>query len=255
MMRHKIVAGNWKMHKNITEAKDLVWNLVHELHGKKLRGEIIIAPPALYLYPLKQITQLNTKIKLAAQNCNENTQGAFTGEYAATMLHSLGVRYVILGHSERRTLFNETNAQIKQKVQAALDAGVKVIWCCGESLEQRENNEQEAHILHQLETNIFHLTETQLHNITIAYEPIWAIGTGKTASPEQAQEMHAFIRKKVAEKYGNTAAERIHILYGGSCNAENAAALFSKKDIDGGLIGGASLKIETFLPIVAQIYE
>ncbi len=251
-MRQKIVAGNWKMNKSIQQGKSLVSEIVHIVKDEVLDKEvkIIIAPPYTHLYPTCQQIESFQPIFLGAQNCASFDQGAYTGEVSAEMLSSVNVSYVIVGHSERRTLFQETNALLAKKVTHVLAHRMKPIFCCGESLTQRESNTHFDFIKQQLEESLFFLSSEQFKQVVIAYEPIWAIGTGQTATTEQAQEIHAFIRQLVKEKYGEAIAEDLTILYGGSCKPINAKALFACKDVDGGLIGGAALQARDFVEIV-----
>ncbi|NND09142.1 MAG: triose-phosphate isomerase [Saprospiraceae bacterium] len=245
-MRNKIVAGNWKMNKIRGEANDLVNAL--KTASIPAGTQVILGVPSLYLSELSSNLQGHA-IKLSAQNCHQAVSGAYTGEISAAMLAAIDVPYVILGHSERRAYFHEDNAILAAKVDAALEAGLKVIFCCGEPLEVREANGHVAFVQKQLEEGLFHLDETAFANITIAYEPIWAIGTGVTASKEQAQEMHLEIRKMVAAKYGD-ASKSLHILYGGSVKPSNAGEIFAQPDVDGALVGGASLKADDFTQII-----
>jgi len=198
-------------------------------------------------------TQNAANLEVAAQNCHQESSGAYTGEISASMLRSLGVNYVILGHSERREYFKESNELLTQKVNVALDEGLTPIFCCGEPLSIRESNQQIEYVCHQLTASLFHLEASQMAAVVIAYEPIWAIGTGRTASAEQAQEMHAAIRNHLASKFGQEIADGISILYGGSCKPSNAQEIFAGEDVDGGLIGGASLKAEDFLAIISSL--
>ena len=248
-MRKKIVAGNWKMNKNLQEGVALATELNQVLTAEKPNCKVIICTPFIHLAPVSNIID-HSIIELGAENCADKASGAFTGEVSAEMVKSTGAEYVILGHSERRKYYNETPEILKEKVDLALANGLKVIFCIGESLAQREANEQNAVVKAELEGSVFHLSAEAFSNIVIAYEPIWAIGTGKTATSDQAEEIHAYIRSIIAEKYGNDVAENTSILYGGSCKASNAPELFSKKDIDGGLIGGASLKTADFKGII-----
>ena len=222
-MRKKIVAGNWKMNENLQEGVALA-NVASVLD--------------------------ESVVKLGAENCADKEKGAFTGEVSAAMVKSTGAQYVILGHSERRQYYNETAEILKEKVKLALANGLKIIFCCGETLEERESNRQNEVVKAELDGSVFNLSADEWKNIVLAYEPIWAIGTGKTATSEQAEEMLAYIRSIVAEKYGKDVAEETSILYGGSCKASNAPELFSKPNIDGGLIGGASLKCADFKGII-----
>ena len=246
-MRRPMIAGNWKMNKTPAETVALIQEL------KKIRPranvEIVVCPMTVSLFAASAQLK-DSEIRLGAQNVHFEDKGAFTGEANCASLKELGVEYVILGHSERREYYNETPEILKEKVELALANGLKVIFCIGESLEQREANEQEAVCKAELAGSVFHLTPEQWKNIVIAYEPIWAIGTGKTATAEQAEEIHAYIRSCVAEVYGAEAAAETTILYGGSCKASNAPELFAKPDIDGGLIGGASLKAADFKGII-----
>lgn len=250
MSRHPLVAGNWKMNKRLDEALELTKDLVAQANDLSNSVEIVLSPPALYLHPLQKLTQSNPNINLAAQNCHQASKGAYTGEIAAPMLSAMGVDYVILGHSERRSYYKETNELLAKKVNAALESGVKVIFCCGEPLEIREEEAQEAYVQQQLEESLFQRTKADLEKVVVAYEPIWAIGTGRTASPAQAQSMHAFIRQLLTKKYGQEAADTVRVLYGGSCKADNAAELFAQADVDGALVGGASLRASDFIPII-----
>ena len=248
-MRKHIVAGNWKMNKNLQEGIALATELNTILTAEKPNCDVIIGTPFIHLAKVSDVID-HSVIGLAAENCADHASGAYTGEVSAEMVKSTGAEYVILGHSERREYYHETPEILKEKVDLALANGLKVIFCIGESLAQREANEQEAVCKAELEGSVFHLTAEQWSNIVIAYEPIWAIGTGKTATSEQAQEIHAFIRSCVAEKFGKEAADNTSILYGGSCKGSNAPELFAKADIDGGLIGGASLKATDFKAII-----
>jgi triosephosphate isomerase (TIM) len=250
-MRKKIVAGNWKMNKNLNEALALTSEVVNMIQDE-VRGdvEVVLCAPALYLTTLKKYVDNSPRIFLGAQNCHEKSSGAFTGEISAPMLKSAGIPYVILGHSERRQYFAESNEQLAAKVSIALENGLTPIFCCGESLEQRQNEDYISVVKTQLSEGLFHLSPEQITSVVIAYEPIWAIGTGLTASSEQAQEMHAALRAHMGSQYGSEAAEGIPILYGGSVGAGNAAELFACPDVDGGLVGGASLKSRDFTEIV-----
>ncbi|MBL3657799.1 triose-phosphate isomerase [Fulvivirga sediminis] len=250
-MRQKIVAGNWKMNNTLDEGLKLTSEIVNMVNDEvNTDVRVILAPPFVHLTQVRGLVKDSEKISLSAQNCNENDEGAFTGEISAEMLASVGVQYVILGHSERREYFDETNEQLAKKIDIALANNLKPIFCCGESLEVRENGLFKEFVSNQISDSLFHLGEEDLKKVVIAYEPIWAIGTGKTASTEQAQEMHAVIRELLAERYGADVAENISILYGGSCKPSNAPELFACKDVDGGLIGGASLKSRDFLDII-----
>jgi triosephosphate isomerase (TIM) len=248
-MRKKIVAGNWKMNKNLQEGVALATELNDILKAEKPNCDVVICTPFIHLATVSNIID-HSVIGLGAENCADKASGAFTGEVSAEMVKSTGAEYVILGHSERREYYHETPEILKEKVDLALANGLKIIFCIGESLAQREANEQNAVVKAELEGSVFHLSAEDFAKIVIAYEPIWAIGTGKTATSDQAEEIHAYIRSIVAEKYGNEVAENTSILYGGSCKASNAPELFAKKDIDGGLIGGASLKAADFKGII-----
>lgn len=249
MNRRPLVAGNWKMNKHIDEALTLTQELIASANTSSNIVEIVLAPPALYLHPIQTLISTTSNINIAAQNCHQASKGAYTGEISAPMLAAMQVDYVILGHSERRSYFQEDPALLARKVNAALGSGVKVIFCCGEPLEVREREEQEQYVQEQLEQSLFHRSVEDLDNIVIAYEPIWAIGTGRTATPEQAQAMHAFIRQRLYQQYGQ-AADNVRILYGGSCKPSNAADLFAQPDVDGALVGGASLQSKDFISII-----
>ena len=248
-MRKKIVAGNWKMNKTLQEGVALATELKEILAAQKPNCEVIIGTPFIHLATVSELLK-DSVIAVSAENCANKESGAYTGEVSAAMVKSTGAEYVILGHSERREYYNETPEILKEKVDLALANGLKVIFCIGESLAEREANKQEAVCKAELAGSVFHLTAEQWKNVVIAYEPIWAIGTGKTATAEQAEEIHAYIRSCVAEVYGAQVADETSILYGGSCKASNAPELFAKPDIDGGLIGGASLKAPDFKGII-----
>ncbi len=250
-MRKNIVAGNWKMNKTFQEAEELIDQIVVGMEEMSLKCEVIACPPALYLEMASDYAE-ESRIKIGAQNVSEHDKGAYTGEIAAPMLASVDIEYCIIGHSERRKYFHETGEQLAKKADILLDYGIKPIFCCGEVLEEREKGIHFDVVRKQLTEGIFHLNKDEFSNVVVAYEPVWAIGTGKTASPGQAQEMHAFIRNLISEKYSKEIAEETSILYGGSCNPGNAKALFSNPDVDGGLIGGASLKADDFLKIAAS---
>lgn len=248
-MRKKIVAGNWKMNMNLQEGVALAKELNETLNAEKPNCGVIICTPFIHLASVAQILNQDV-IALGAENCADKEKGAYTGEVSAEMVKSTGAQYVILGHSERRQYYNETPEILREKVLLALKNGLKVIFCIGETLEEREAEKQNEVVKAELEGSVFNLSAEEFKNIVIAYEPIWAIGTGKTATAEQAEEIHAYIRSIVAEKYGKETAEDTTILYGGSCKASNAPELFAKPDIDGGLIGGASLKAADFKGII-----
>jgi triosephosphate isomerase (TIM) len=249
-MRKKIVAGNWKMNKSFFEAEELIADIADALEEiGDTNAEVVICPPFVYLEMATDIAD-ESKIRVGGQNVNENESGAYTGEISASMLESLEVDYCIIGHSERRKYFSEGNDLLRRKVDVVLNHSIRPIFCCGELLAEREAKRHFDVVKTQLEESLFHLSPEQFAEIIIAYEPVWAIGTGVNASPAQAQEMHAYIRGLITGKYGETIANETSILYGGSCNAKNAKELFSQKDVDGGLIGGASLKAEEFLQII-----
>jgi triosephosphate isomerase (TIM) len=249
-MRKKIVAGNWKMNKNYEEALSLASEVIFMANDEVNSDvQVIMACPFPYLIPLNKYLDKSPNIAMAAQNCYEKEAGAYTGEVSATMLASIDVKYVLIGHSERRQYFAETNEQLKNKVDLALANNITPIFCCGESLELRNGEGFLAFVANQLTESLFHLSAVDFAKIVIAYEPIWAIGTGLTASSAQAQEMHAYLRQHIGQKYGQEIASNISILYGGSCNEKNAQELFACADVDGGLIGGASLKSREFVNI------
>jgi triosephosphate isomerase len=247
-MRKNIVAGNWKMNKTLQEGVALAKDLTKALEGKKINCDVVICPPFIHL---ATIAASNTGVvKLGAQNSADKVSGAYTGEVSAAMVASTGAQYVILGHSERRAYYGETNALLKEKVKLALANNLTPIFCIGEVLAEREAGKQNEIVETQIRESLFDLSAEDFGKIVLAYEPVWAIGTGKTATSAQAQEIHAFIRKTITGKYGAALANEISILYGGSCNAGNAKELFANPDVDGGLIGGAALAVETFLPII-----
>ncbi|MBO9636858.1 MAG: triose-phosphate isomerase [Siphonobacter aquaeclarae] len=251
-MRKQIVAGNWKMNKTAEEAVALTSEIVNMVADEVTGSvEVVLCVPFIYLPALQRY--VGGRISVGAQNCHQKASGAYTGEISAPMLKSLSVPYVILGHSERRQYFGETDALLAEKVDIALANGLKPIFCCGESLEQRQNEDYLAIIRDQVTNSLFHLSAEQFGQVVIAYEPIWAIGTGLTASADQAQEVHAAIRSHIASKYGAEVADNTTIQYGGSVNAANAAELFACPDVDGGLVGGASLKSRDFVDIIKAI--
>lgn len=252
-MRTKVVAGNWKMNKTLSESKKLAKQIVKKVANKSLKNtRVIIAPTFVNLERVVKRTK-NTAVEIAAQNMHFEKNGAFTGEISADMLQSIGVNIVILGHSERREYFNETDTLLAKKVNTALANSMEVIFCFGEVLEDRKTNDHFKVVESQIKNALFHLKEKDWKNIILAYEPVWAIGTGETATPEQAQEIHAFVRKIIAEKYTKKMADKISILYGGSVKPTNAKEIFSKTDVDGGLIGGAALNAEDFEAIINAI--
>jgi triosephosphate isomerase (TIM) len=247
-MRKKIVAGNWKMNTDVVSGVALAKEINAQLKANKANCDVVICVPATHLVPVKEVIDLNI-LGLGAENCSEHVSGAYTGEISAEMVKSTGAGYVILGHSERRQYFGENNEQLKAKVELALANGLTPIFCIGEVLEERENGTYNEVVRGQVEA-LFGLSAEDFGKIILAYEPVWAIGTGKTATAEQAQDMHANIRKAIEEKYGNAVAQETSILYGGSCKPANAKELFSKEDVDGGLIGGAALKADSFMGII-----
>lgn len=248
MSRKKIVAGNWKMNKDYQTGIELISEAAYMIKDE-LHKEVTTIFAYIHLSSVHKLIASEKNIKLAAQNCHHEKSGAYTGEISAEMLRSVGVEYVIIGHSERREYQKEDTVTLAKKVDIALANNLIPIFCIGEKLEERESNEHFNTVKEQLAQSLYHLTEEQMKSIVLAYEPVWAIGTGKTATAEQAQEMHAFIRAEIAAKFGEQVANDISILYGGSCNPSNAKTLFSQKDIDGGLIGGASLKSRDFTDI------
>ena len=248
-MRKKIVAGNWKMNKNLQEGIALATELNDILKADKPNCVVVICTPFIHLASVAGIIDQSV-IGLGAENCADKASGAYTGEVSAEMVKSTGAGYVILGHSERRAYYGETAEILKEKINLALANGLKVIFCIGEVLEERESGKQNEVVEAQLAGSLFDLTAEQFANIILAYEPVWAIGTGKTATAEQAEEMHAFIRGVIAGKFGAEAAENVSILYGGSCKPSNAKEIFSKENVDGGLIGGAALKAADFKGII-----
>lgn len=247
-MRKNIVAGNWKMNTTLDEGVELANNVNTLLEGRKVNCEVIVCVPFTHLTSVNAV--LNPEnVKLGAENCSEHAKGAYTGEVSASMVRSTGAQYVILGHSERRQYFGENNEQLLAKTKIALENNLLPIFCVGEVLEQREDGSFNEVVKSQVEA-LFSLSAEDFGKIVIAYEPVWAIGTGKTATADQAQEMHAHIRNVIAEKYGKEVADNTSILYGGSCKPTNAKEIFVKPDVDGGLIGGAALKAEDFLGII-----
>ncbi len=252
-MRKKIIAGNWKMNLNLAEAEDLVKGVASGLQTRNISEnlKVIIAPSHPYLFTVNTFIPGSQShfFHLSAQDCSINKSGAFTGDVAASMLKNVGCDFTLVGHSERRKYQKESNEELVEKVKQAFDNNLKVIFCCGETIEERKAEKHFEVIENQLET-VFSELEGNLENFVIAYEPVWAIGTGETATPQQAQEVHKFIRGLLSNKFGNKVAEEMSILYGGSCKPTNASDLFAQADIDGGLIGGASLKAESFLGII-----
>lgn len=250
-MRRKLVAGNWKMHKNLTESQALITEIrgIVRDEFRKNDAEIVICPTALALAAAGRLVE-GTDLKIGAQNVNENLEGAYTGEWSASMLGSIGVTHAIIGHSERRQYFNETSKACSLKIKAAGSSDITSIYCVGETLEERESNRHFEVIEEQILQGLEGITAEEMAEVVIAYEPVWAIGTGKTASSDQAQEVHAFIRAEIEKKYGSSVSDAVRILYGGSVKPGNAGELFSQADIDGGLIGGASLKARDFFEII-----
>lgn len=248
-MRKKVVAGNWKMNTTLQEGVRLAEEVNAALKGTNAKCDVVICVPFTHLASVNAVID-PARLGLGAENCADHLKGAYTGEVSAPMVASTGARYVILGHSERRQYYGETSATLKEKVKLALAEDLTPIFCIGEVLEERENGTYNNVVKTQIEEALFDLSADDFKKIILAYEPVWAIGTGKTATDEQAQDMHAFIRKTIADKYGADVADEISILYGGSCKPSNAKGLFSQPDIDGGLIGGASLEAESFMGIV-----
>jgi len=249
-MRQKIVAGNWKCNTNLQEGIELA-KAVDTIVASEGADDVIVVLGTPFTHITKVVETVNTdRIGIAAQNCAAEAKGAFTGEVSAEMVKSTGAEYVILGHSERREYYGETSETLNKKVALALENNLTPIYCCGEALDIREAGTQNEFVKNQLDETVFNLSADDFKKIVIAYEPIWAIGTGVTASSDQAQEIHAFIRSAIAEKFGNEIAEETSILYGGSCKPSNAKELFANKDVDGGLIGGASMKAEDFIGII-----
>jgi triosephosphate isomerase len=250
-MRKKIVAGNWKMNLTYDEGQKLTSEIVNMYKDEAVKGVVaVLNPPFPHFFPVKKLIGDTPGIFLGAQNCSEKESGAFTGEVSAKILASFGVQYVILGHSERREYFKETNESLAAKVKQVLSQGLTPIFCCGESLEIRMAGTHESNVKFQLTQSLFDLSPEDFAKVVIAYEPIWAFCTGKTATADQAQDMHQSLRRHIASKYGKEIANATSILYGGSANPGNAKELFSKPDVDGGLIGGASLKSRDFLDII-----
>lgn len=252
-MRKQIAAANWKMNLSLEQAESLVDQLVAGNLKLSTDQQVLLAVPFPYLLTIKNKISNQSNIYVSAQNCAATKNGAYTGEVSAEMLNGMGIGYVIIGHSERREYYHETNKILADKVNLALDYGVKPVFCCGEPLSIREAGTQNSYVETQLKESLFHLNKEQLSDFIIAYEPIWAIGTGKTASSEQAQDMHAHIRAVIAEYAGQEIADSVSILYGGSVKAANAEEIFGKKDVDGGLVGGASLVAAEFLSITSSL--
>jgi triosephosphate isomerase len=252
-MRTKIVAGNWKMNHTFEEADNLIFDIAEFIKGNPLKNTaVIVCPPAVYIELATDHAQ-GTELYVGAQNISNHESGAYTGEISVRMLASMEVDYAIIGHSERRKYFGESHEMLAGKVNMALKYNISPIFCCGEQLPEREAGKHFEVVKKQLEESLFHVDKTDFGNVVIAYEPVWAIGTGVNATPDQAQEMHAYIRGLIEKKYDREVADNTTILYGGSCNAGNAAELFANPDVDGGLIGGASLKAEEFIRIIQSV--
>jgi len=254
-MRKKIAAGNWKMNLNLSEGKQLITDILNGLEAAPPKQDanellVIFGTPFITLKDAASLVDGNNQVQIAAQNCYGEESGAYTGETSVEMIKSTGATYVIIGHSERREYFKESYGMLTKKVDLTIKHGLTPIFCCGEKLEIREDGEHFNLIKEQIESSLFHLDAADFGKVVIAYEPVWAIGTGVTASPGQAQEMHKFIRKTIATKYGKAVAEETSILYGGSVNAKTATELFDQNDVDGGLVGGASLKAGDFVSII-----
>ena len=248
-MRKKIIVGNWKMNTELNEGIKLADSINKHLINSICNATVVLCPPFTHLASISE-TLKNGKVFIGAQNCASAASGAFTGEVSAAMIKSTGAKYVIIGHSERRLHYKEEEDVLNKKTIVALNSGLKVIFCCGEILKEREANKHFEVVERQIAKGLFNLTGEQIINVIIAYEPAWAIGTGLTATPEQTQEMHAFIRKLITEKYGISVGNNLPILYGGSCKPSNAGKIFSQPDVDGGMIGGAALKTEDFIGII-----
>ena len=248
-MKPKMVIGNWKMNKSFEEADDLIIAIGEQLAGLTLETGVVLCPPFLYL-ELATDQAEEAEFTVGAQNCSEYKNGAVTGEISAEMLAKLEVEFCIVGHSERRKFFNESNQTIAIKTDLLLENQIIPVVCCGEVIDERKDGRHFEVVEKQIKESLFHLPKTDFESVVIAYEPVWAIGTGETATPEQAEEMHAFIRQLIEKKYGTETAYAAYILYGGSCNAKNALDLFLQPNVDGGLIGGASLKAEDFVAII-----
>jgi len=250
-MRKKIVAGNWKMNKKLDEGLSFSNDLKQNIKSSNSEAIVILCVPFTHLERMAHAS--DALYAVSAQDCSAKESGAFTGEISSSMIASTGAQYVILGHSERRAYHAENNTDLAAKVDRCLSDGLTVIYCCGEQLEERESNSHFELVKRQLSEALFHLSSEQMASVVIAYEPVWAIGTGVTASSDQAQEMHAYIRSIFEDKYGKSVSENVSILYGGSCKPSNAEELFSKEDVDGGLIGGASLDPSDFIKIIDSI--
>jgi len=250
-MRKKIVAGNWKLNTTLPEGLELAKNVIEKSITVSKAIELVLFPPFTHLSEVVKLTK-NSIVKVGAQNCAEWTKGAYTGEISASMIASTGAKYVIIGHSERREFFHEDNKMLYRKIKQALESHITPIYCCGEKLHDRESCNFFEVVGKQIQESLFELSNQEMEQIVIAYEPVWAIGTGRNATADQAQEMHEFIRKTLADHFGSKLAENISILYGGSCKPSNAAEIFAKPDVDGGLIGGASLVADDFIAIASS---
>ena len=252
-MRKQIAAANWKMNLSLAQAMQLMDELIASEHSLSKDQQAIFAVPFPYLLPVQDKLKGKQNVFVAAQNCSANKNGAFTGEVSTEMLAGINISHVIIGHSERREYNHESNQELAEKLNRAFENNIKPVFCCGEPLKIREEGTQNTFVETQLKESLFHLSKEQMQNFIIAYEPIWAIGTGKTASSEQAQEMHAHIRSVIAAQYGQDIADSVSILYGGSVKAANAAEIFGKPDVDGGLVGGASLVAKEFAAIINSL--
>ncbi len=252
-MRKQIAAANWKMNLTLAQGEELVGQLLEATAGLTENQEVVFAVPFPYLVNIKNKLAGKSQVFVAAQNCYNKVSGAYTGEVSAEILKSIGTDYVVIGHSERREYFNESNQVLAEKINICLDNKLKPIFCCGEALEIREADTQNSYVENQIKESLFHLSAEQITGFVIAYEPIWAIGTGKTATSAQAQEIQAYIRLVLASKYGKEVADSISILYGGSVKAGNAKEIFSQPDVDGGLVGGASLMATEFAAILKSL--
>jgi triosephosphate isomerase (TIM) len=252
-MRRKIAAANWKMNLTYQQAEKLLSEILTARVSLAPHQKVIFAVPFPYLIMAKSEVADESGYAIAAQNCSDKKSGAYTGEVSAEMLNSIGIKYCIIGHSERREYFGETNKMLADKLNILLQHDITPIFCCGEALAVREENRQNEFVQTQLEESLFHLSEEDIRKVVIAYEPIWAIGTGKTATAQQAQEIHAYIRSVLSTKYGAAVADDISILYGGSVKGSNAAELFNSPDVDGGLVGGASLMAQDFIEIIKSL--
>lgn len=247
-MRKRIVAGNWKMNTTLPEGIELAKSVVEKSIATPKAVELVLIPPFTHIGEVVKLVKA-TNVKVGAQNCAEWAKGAYTGEVSASMISSMGAKYVVIGHSERREFFNEDNKTLYRKIKLALENQLNPIYCCGEKLKERESCNFFEVVEKQINESLFELTKEQMLQVVIAYEPVWAIGTGKNATSQQAQDMHAFIRSTIAKKFGKEVAENISILYGGSCKPSNAEEIFARPDVDGGLIGGASLVADDFIAI------